>query len=69
MSEGRTNVTSMYERSSSGRLPSATASVGLLEPFDSEDWNVGCVISDGSDFDCDAFRSRYVRAFGVLRKG
>jgi hypothetical protein len=49
MSEGRTNVTSMYERSSSGRLPSATASVGLLEPFDSEDWDVDWARPRSSD--------------------
>ena len=40
MSEGRTDVISMYRDSRNERLPSTAASVGLLEPFESEDWSV-----------------------------
>ena len=40
MSEGRTDVFSMYRDSRIDRLPSTAASVGLLEPFDSDEWNV-----------------------------
>lgn len=40
MSEGRTDVISMYRDSRNDRLGSTAASVGLLEPFESEDWNV-----------------------------
>lgn len=40
MSEGRTDVISMYRDNRNDRLPSTAASVGLLEPFESEDWNV-----------------------------
>jgi hypothetical protein len=39
MSEGRTDVISMYSDSRNERSRTA-ASVGLLEPFESEDWNV-----------------------------
>jgi hypothetical protein len=40
MNEGRTDVISMYRDNRNDRLPSTAASVGLLEPFESEDWNV-----------------------------
>ena len=40
MSEGRTHVISMYRNSRDELLTSTTASVGLLEPFESDDWNV-----------------------------
>lgn len=40
MSEGRTDVISMYRGSRNERVPSTAASVGLLEPFESEDWSV-----------------------------
>jgi hypothetical protein len=40
MSEGRTDVISMYRNSQDERLRRTAASVGLLEPFESEDWNV-----------------------------
>ena len=40
MSERRSDVISTYLDSRNDRLPSTAASVGLLEPFESEDWNV-----------------------------
>ncbi len=41
MSERRTDVISMYRDSRNDRPPTTAASVGLLEPFESEqDWNV-----------------------------
>lgn len=40
MSEGRTDVISTYRDSRNERLPGTAASVGLLEPFEPEDWNV-----------------------------
>jgi hypothetical protein len=40
MSEGRTDVISMYRDRRNDRLSGTAASVGLLEPFESEDWDV-----------------------------
>jgi hypothetical protein len=40
MSEGRTDVISMYRDSRNDRLSGTAASVGLLEPFESQDWDV-----------------------------
>jgi hypothetical protein len=50
MSEGRTDVFSMYCDSRNGRLSGTAASVGLLEePFESEDWNVDWARPRSSD--------------------
>lgn len=40
MNEGRTAAISTYQDSRNDHRPSSTASVGLLEPFESEDWSV-----------------------------
>jgi hypothetical protein len=40
MSEGRTDVICRYRDNRPERLPGTAASVGLLEPFESEGWNV-----------------------------
>jgi hypothetical protein len=49
MNEGRTDVDSRYHDSMNDRLPSATASAGLLEPFESEDLNVDWPRARSSD--------------------
>ena len=40
MSERRSDIISMYRAGRNDRLSSTAASLGLLEPFESEDWNV-----------------------------
>ena len=49
MSEGGTDAISMYRDSRNERLPGTAASVGLLEPFESEDWNVDWARPRSSD--------------------
>jgi len=49
MSEGRTDAISRYRDSRNKRLPGTAASVGLLEPFESEDWNVDWTRPRSSD--------------------